>query len=412
MATKRWRGDAPAVAQVVTIAVTAFDVTTTYKVTMNGKVVSVLGITDANTTAAALQAALAASTIPEFAEVTWTVSTSTVTGTAKTAGRPFTATSSVSGGTGTIGAVTTATASSGPNDWSVAANWDASGVPAAADDVVIEASATDILYGIDQNAITLTSLTIRANFTGKIGLPAVNGSGASAYYEYRPQYLKIGATTINVGDGAGAGSGRIKLDTIAVQTALTVNGTGSSADTGLEALLWKGTHASNTLTVNKGSVGVARFAGETAVIATLRVGYITNVGGDATVYCASGVTLTTVNESGGKLTTNSACTTFTQTGGIATLNVGNVTTLSVLGGTCYYRGVGTIGTLNVEGTIDFSQDQRGRTVSDCEVYGKGAIKDPFKTVTWSAGIDLNFTGLNAQYLDLGQNLKITPAAVT
>ena len=99
MATRIWRGDAVDIAQVVTVQVTADDSSTTYTITINNKDVSVAGSgVDVDTTAAALQAALDASTIPEFAEVTWTVATDTITGTADTAGKPFTATSSATGG--------------------------------------------------------------------------------------------------------------------------------------------------------------------------------------------------------------------------------------------------------------------------------------------------------------------------
>ena len=142
MATRKWRGDAPKVAQISTVQVTAYDSSTTYIITMNGKTVSVVGITDAPTTATALKTALAASIIPEFAEVIWTVNSSTVTGTAKTAGVPFTFTKSVSGGSGTMGSVTT-TAGSGPNDVSIAANWTGAALPTTSDDVVFENNAID-----------------------------------------------------------------------------------------------------------------------------------------------------------------------------------------------------------------------------------------------------------------------------
>ena len=70
MATKRWKGGALAVSQVGTFTLTAYDVLTTYKITINGKVVSVLGQGGTTaTTATALQAALTASTIPEFTKV-------------------------------------------------------------------------------------------------------------------------------------------------------------------------------------------------------------------------------------------------------------------------------------------------------------------------------------------------------
>ena len=66
-------GDAPAVAQLQTITIGTNDVATTYKVTINGKTVSVPGNAGgANSTAADLAAALQVATVPqEFAEIVW-----------------------------------------------------------------------------------------------------------------------------------------------------------------------------------------------------------------------------------------------------------------------------------------------------------------------------------------------------
>src|SRR5262245_47220947 len=114
MATRRWRGDAPKTAQVNTVTVGGTAANgQVYSVTINAKLVAYTanGSDTNNTIAAALKALLAASVIPEFAEVTWTVATNVITGTAKTAGRPFVNTSAATG-TGTL-VTATATANSG-----------------------------------------------------------------------------------------------------------------------------------------------------------------------------------------------------------------------------------------------------------------------------------------------------------
>ena len=100
-----------------------------------------------------LVTALNASTITEFAEVTWSRSTSTLIGTADTAGKPFTATMSttetgggaadsqtIDGGASSAG--TSTTACSGPNFWNVAGNWSGGAVPVNSDDVIIENTPT------------------------------------------------------------------------------------------------------------------------------------------------------------------------------------------------------------------------------------------------------------------------------
>lgn len=104
MSSKVWRGDAPAVSQVNTITVGGTAAAgQQYAVTINGKSVPYSASnTDTNSTiAAALQALLAACTIPEFQEVTWTAVNAVITGTAANPGVPFTQTSSATG-TGTL----------------------------------------------------------------------------------------------------------------------------------------------------------------------------------------------------------------------------------------------------------------------------------------------------------------------
>ncbi|MGH2437495.1 MAG: hypothetical protein ACRDFA_10920, partial [bacterium] len=87
MATKRWLGTAVAVAQISTVTITAYDIATSYKVTIGGVTVSVVGQGGTTTTTAtALKNALAASTHPYFDGITWTSATNVVTGTADVAG--------------------------------------------------------------------------------------------------------------------------------------------------------------------------------------------------------------------------------------------------------------------------------------------------------------------------------------
>jgi hypothetical protein len=122
MSTIRWRGDAPAVAQIQTITIGVNDVATTYKATINGKTISVPGnASGASATATDLLNALKAATVPqEFNELVWTVTANIITGTASKPGRPVTLAVSAAGGTGTISTAVT-NAGSGPNDVSVAA---------------------------------------------------------------------------------------------------------------------------------------------------------------------------------------------------------------------------------------------------------------------------------------------------
>lgn len=315
---------------------------------------------------------------PELAEMTAASTSPVLSFTANDPGKPFAITLTPleagggaadaqtieGGGVATTGTATTASA--GPAHWDTAANWSGGAVPATADSVYLEDTDDDILYGFAQSGVTLALLEIRASFTGTIGLPLLNQDG-SEYPEYRARHLAIGATLLNVGQGAGQGSGRLLLNQGSVQTALTVYATSSGLDEGQAALQWKGTHASNTLTAYRGEVDVARYASETAAILTLRVGYETGIDSDARVVCSTGVTLTTINQSGGDLTIASAATTVTRLGGgsLTVNGVGAYTTLTNNGGTVVYSSTGTI-TTYVGGpgsVIDFSRTMLARTVT-------------------------------------------------
>lgn len=413
MTTLRWQGGAPAVAQVSSATITGYDATTTYTITIGNATVSVLGTGGtATTTAVALLAALQASTIPQFLEVAWTnPSGAIITGTAVTAGVPFTATSSVSGGSGTFGSFSTSVTSSGPNDWSTAANWSTGAVPVSSDTVYIDQTNYDVFYGLAQSSVTLTALIIGANFesgtngTGTIGLPKTNtgaATGVSAYPEYRPDYLAIGATTLSIGYGNGTGSGRIKINTGSAQTALTQYTSANGIETDLEAVLWKGTHASNTVVIIDGSFAAAGYGGESATIATCQV-----VGG--TVRLGAGCTLTTVSQNDGTATVNSSFTTLTQQGGtMVCVGTGTATTINAYGGTVAYQSNGTITTLQIGsgGTFDKSGDMRALTITNTAMYQGSTLLDPFRTITFTNPLTENDCGYGDVTIDRGRNISV------
>lgn len=418
MATRTWIGAAPKISQVRNYLLNgtweADDIIIFTIGTVSVSMAS--GSTNTTTIAASMATtwnALSAAVYPQFAEMTASSSTGNFILTADTAGNPFTVTISSTEANGaasdaqTIDSVaspttstgTATTANSGPNDWSVAANWAEGAVPVNSDDVVIDQGSVDILDGLAQSSVTLTSLTIRAAYTGKIGRPNLNASG---YYEYRATALAISATTCTIGQGVGSGSGRMKLNFGTAQTALSVFKTATTVERGIAALCWKGTHASNVVNVYGGDVGVATFSGETAVIATLR-----QTGG--TVLTASGVTLTTIDKNGGTLTTYSAATTVTHRGGDMAIWGGAHTTINNQEGTISYNSTGTLTTLNgYDGsTTDFDTVNQARTVTNCTVVAGATIIDHAKTVTWTNGIILSKCGNEAVTLILGEDITLT-----
>jgi len=423
MATMYWQGQATAVAQVTTVTVGGTLSGETFTISVGG--VAIATHTDATTTiantVAGLVAAWNASTHPYATGITAADDSPDVVLTADTAGIPFVITLNTPGGSATLGQAAT-TANAGPNVWAAANFWNgtAYALPANSDTVVIENNDVDVLWGLAQSAVTLTELRIMHSYTGKIGLPDDElTTSATATVTTKPEYrdtsLAISATTLRIGEhygsGSPAGSGRIKIDTGSNQTTLIVsNSSASSTDGNLEPIRWKGTHASNAVQLLKGRLGIATsYAGEAATVSELNVAHRGNVAGDADVNVGAGVTLTTVNQSGGDAVVQCAFTTLEQTAGESTtIGAGAVTTANV-GGTLYARSTGTITTLRVTGKADFSRDPRDRTVTNCELHKGGSLMldngNPI-SVTLTNGIDLIRCGLEDVTIKAGSHYTV------
>jgi len=138
--------------------------------------------------------------------------------------------------------------------------------------------------------------------------------------------------------------------------------------------------------VLKGKVSVCAGTAETGKIATLTVGYTTNITQDSDVIVGSGVTLATVTKTGGNLLLLCACTTLTQKGGTTTTSgSGAITTANIYAGTFYPNSTGTITTLNVYGgTVDFTRSPLARTVTTPNIYGGVTLAYDTATVTMTA----------------------------
>ncbi|QDT30491.1 hypothetical protein Enr10x_58570 [Gimesia panareensis] len=307
----------------------------------------------------------------------------------------------------------TTTPNSGPNNWDVAANWDSNSVPASSDIAYISDSDIDILYGLDQSAVTLAELHVESTFTGSIGLPRKNTDGTSSYSEYREQYLKIGATELFIGEKNGDGSDRIKINLGSVQTTALIVDSGDSPDGNTPPILLLGSHASNVINVNRGFLGIAYYPTETATVATIRQAFIDDATDDTTVYCGAGTTLTNIIKSGGELTLNSNTTSLEQTAGTTNIYDGAHTVLNVLAGTLNYNSTGTLSAVNLSGdaVLTFDQDRRPKDVTiinkfsdDSEIYDEsGSIASPV--------IDLENCG-DLSTLHMGKDFKLTFGATT
>ncbi len=439
--TIRWIGNAPKISQVRAYVIDGtWENTDKIRMTIGTKTVTLVSGSTNTTTIAALMVttwnALSATVYPEFAELTASNVTNAFSLTSDTPGKPFNVTissvetndaasdgqtiDSVASPTTSTG--TDTTANSGPNDAACLANYSGGVLPVDGDTLIFDSGNVDVLYNLDQNAISLAALTILPGYTGKIGLPMINVD-ATAYYEYRQQYLCFGnsgdaqacVTTIN------GGGGRIQISHGTAQATFFVNKKTQRIDQNVPQVLLKCTHASTALHLTQADVGVAFYGGETSTLLTLNSAFQSNPAGDVALYLGSGVTLTapTITQTGGVVNVNSAITSTSVvnlSGGVYYQNgTGGIAAGLTVGGTaiCVYNSSGTIGgapILSGKGTLDFSQDLRSKAVTNpIDIFGTATILDPNK-VTGAIVVDLDQI-TNGDRLGLGTNLRLTRGAV-
>lgn len=328
--------------------------------------------------------------------------------------------SSLSGAGSQAIAVASVTTPTGPNWFSDANNWQTPGsgtatAPTTGDTVVFQDSEVDCLYGLDDlSAETFAEVHIRADYVGSIGLPSYEGD----YFEYRATALKAGMTKIIVGEGEGAGSPRVRLDASSIQCDLTVHRTGTSADSE-PALIWKGTHASNTVAVLRGDVGIGtEFYGDACAVSALKVGFKDDQDGDVSLSIGVGITaLGTVVQLGGVVTVDSGSgltvTSWAKYGGsLYFQGEGAMTTLLELEGSTYYESSGTLTTCEIGngGEVAATRDLRSRTITTLIMEAGSTFRDPSRVVTLTNGIVLRNCGVDEVTIDVGYDVKLTVAA--
>lgn len=308
---------------------------------------------------------------------------------------------------------TVTTANSGPGDVSVAANWSGETLPVAGDTIVVDQGTSPMLYHLDQLATGLAAFYHYSRYTGEIGLAEINTSFGTPYYEFRQQYLTVDSPIVDIGIGDGAGSGRMKIQGV-VGTAVTVNvnQTANSLDEGIPSLLLVLPNTSSIVNVNRGSVGIAIYPGETSTVPTLRTGFITNKDGDSNVRCGTGVTLTTVEIAGGVTTLQSNVTTLNETAGEVLQLAGAITTANVGAGSILrYRSASTMTTavIGPGATLDCRQDMRAKTITNLTLNTGAKYYDPHGVVTLTNGIIFTQCGPNDCTLEVKPGYKWTPS---
>lgn len=365
------------------------------------------------------------SSITEFKEITWGSDTDETIAEG-TEGEPFVATMATDSVSGTIdGGITSsgtdAITATGPNYIDNADNWD-NGLPADGDTVVFANSAVDVLYNLDQHTITPATVYIDASFIGELGLAlyhAGNG-GQVSYLEYRSRYLRYcdsgdaTNTKIYIGRGPGSGSQRINLDTGTGQVTMTVLLTATPASNELVSLFWKGTHASNSLSVLSGKVGVAYYAGELATVVSPTISFLNQVDSDSLVIFGNGTTITTsIIVNGGIVQSASAIATIQITGGTLVMNeaAAVATAMNIDGGTISWNSSGTIAVakLGNGGKFDASKSVKTYTITTITLDSNSTYLDPLRLGTLTNPMILNRCSLADVTLDFGQHITLQKA---
>lgn len=400
MTAVSWVGNATPIKQVETITIggtwvqgdtVTITVNSKTLVTAIGTTVTVAGVCTAiaqafnavspmTDTTASYQPVTGGRGVPEMSLATAVATSTTVVVTGVTAGRPLgTYTVSKSSTSGTVSVAHT-TAATGPNHWDNTVNWSTGSLPVSTDDVTVDRPVS-ILYGVSQSAVTLASLTItqRFNSASQIGLPFRNTAG---FEEFLATELAISATTVTIDTQ----SKLIKLNLGTAQSTVTVYRTGSTSETGRNALQIRGTHASNSIQIlgsepntTAADVGIAS-NGELATFATVRQDTGTLVIGQAG---GGTVTLTTLTKNGGTVGLYCGATTITNYSGDLYHYTGAVTTASHYAGTWYDLTTSTYGTLTVGSVYNADGGVGAKTVTSTTLLAGGSIVDSADRVTYT-----------------------------
>lgn len=133
------------------------------------------------------------------------------------------------------------TGTSADGNWTTTGNWSTGAIPVTGDDVTFDRTSDDITLNLDQSAVLLASLNITNSFQGTIG----NEPDATN------EFLKIGATTLTIGDGTGNGSSRLNLELgTDVTTINIINASSTGTDFPKAPLRINANNSSNVIQVN------------------------------------------------------------------------------------------------------------------------------------------------------------------
>lgn len=248
-------------------------------------------------------------------------------------------------------------------DWSSNASWSTGAVPVSTDDVFfIDNGAVSVSSGLAQGAVDLNSLNV-IDFTGNIG-----ASGSP---------LVIGATYFRIG---GSGENYIQNDLTGTEKVWVYSHNRAAA------LSLTG-NACARVVVLRGAVTIG------AAVTLLQVGYIDNEAADADV-TISGVAISNVHQSGGRIRTTGGATVSTlyRAGGTFEFAGAAGGSLSLIngGGIFKYQATNLLAPQNISvlisgnGTVDLSEPYSVYEVVDSYIMGRANyLKHPSVTTSGS-----------------------------
>lgn len=416
MATKQFTGRAASVAQVTKVIFSSIVATNTYSVTINGKTVS--AVATGTSLAALLDLLIGAwnvSAEPEhraFVAAYHYDPSAVLDGlklTATKAGVPWTVTAAATTGSATP---TDEVSASGPNFWNVAANWSGATLPSAGDTLELIDCTVSILYGLTDTT-NYAALKVYASYTGQLGLPAWNVDG---YAEYRTRYLTLGDGTVpiavTIGEGVGNHAPSLRLNMNDASTTLNVlDGQSNSSSYPIEVFDMKST---STGVVYGG--GLLIDDSTTGTLASLKVMARAGARTKPRVKVTSRVTVTATEcyGQGTEVELNGAGTTAVvrDSAKLIARSAAAIATVTSSGrGVISWQSSGGIATklkVETDGDVDFSEQVGAKTVAACEVSRGGKLRDPYKVVTWTAGVALMGGARLADVtLDLGPGVTVS-----
>lgn len=293
------------------------------------------------------------------------------------------------------------------NDVNTAGNWSPSGVPSNGDNVIFDGRAVNSAAASlgALSAVTLTSIRVSSDFVLEIG--AVS-SGALTR-------LQVGATTVVIGEPAGdgsigPGSSLIAFDFGAVTNTTRVLNAPQIGTSGFAPVMLKGTATANKLVATSGWIAY----GTNALNEAYTLQSCDIIGEAANVELGGGGTLTTINQTAGRVLFRNNLTTLDQQGGIAvTEGTGTITTANI-GGAMTSNSSGTITTANVinNGVLDLSGSTVSRTITNVIVRGTGRVIMPltdYNVITMTNGVDL-LSGARSQQIENWTEVTLTASA--